>query len=66
MMDTDESASSVPGPSGVKSHKRSFLEALKEFSTQQTQPNPKRINVDANATDTIRIEINKVLVHIIS
>ena len=62
-MDVDEA---VAGTSGSKSNKRSFLEALKEFSSQQTQPNPKRVNVDANATDTIRIEVNKVLTYYFS
>jgi hypothetical protein len=49
----------VDGIFGSGSNKRSFVEALKELSSQQT-PAAKRINVDPIATDTIRIEVNKV------
>ncbi len=50
----------------TKTTKRSFIEALREFTDQQTSPNPKRVSVDAKATDTIRIEVNKVLYLIVS
>jgi hypothetical protein len=45
------------GSSG--SNKRSFVEALKEFTSQQTT-SAKRISVDPIATDTVRVEVNKV------
>jgi hypothetical protein len=48
------------GSSSQRASKRTFLEALREYS-QQTVPNAKRATVDANATDIIRVEINKVL-----
>lgn len=50
-----------PSRSGTKSNKRSFIEALCEFS-QQTQQTPasKQVNVDPSLTNTIRIEISKV------
>jgi hypothetical protein len=41
-----------------KPTKRSFVEALKEFT--QTTPSAKRAPIVPNATDTIRIEVNKV------
>jgi len=58
MMDTDSVGTS-------KSNKRSFVEALREFSSQQTTPAPKRVNIDLSATDTVRIEVNKVPQHFI-
>ncbi len=50
------------GSGTTRATKRTFLEAWKEFSTQQAGPNAKRVSVDvdANATDIIRVEINKV------
>ncbi len=56
-MSGDDSMLGVPSGSG---RKRTFIEALKELTTQQTIPNAKRISVDAKATDTIRVEVNKV------
>ncbi len=43
--------------------KRTFLDAIQQFSTQQSQahtPPPKKASVEQTATDTIRIEVNKV------
>jgi hypothetical protein len=48
-----------PG-SGNKPIKRTFIEALREFTTTQETPPNKRPPVVPNATDTIRVEINKV------
>jgi hypothetical protein len=51
----------VDNPFGSNpSNKRSFVEALKEFTQTQTTPPAKRQTVDPTATDTIRIEVNKV------
>jgi hypothetical protein len=50
----------VDNPFGSNPNKRSFVEALKEFSQTQTTPPAKRQTVDPTATDTIRIEVNKV------
>ncbi len=50
----------VDGLFGSGSTKRTFVEALKEFSSQQTTPSAKRPTIDPTATDTIRIEVNKV------
>ncbi len=44
-----------------KSIKRKFFEALHDFS-QQTSPAPKKPTVEPSATDTIRVEINKVVI----
>jgi hypothetical protein len=46
--------------SGGKPTKRTFIEALREFTAQQTTPPSKRVTPAPNATDTIRVEINKV------
>ncbi len=56
-MDVDSSFGS-----GQKSNKRSFVEALREFTSQQITPAPKRLNqgIESNTTDTIRVEVNKV------
>jgi hypothetical protein len=41
--------------------KRTFLDALQQFSSSQTEsPAFKRVSVEPSATDTIRIEVNKV------
>ncbi len=47
-------------PNSGKACKRTFLEAIREFTTQQAGPSAKKATVDPNATDTIRVEINKV------
>jgi hypothetical protein len=57
-MDFEESLSGLANQ--VNSNKRSFIEALREFQSQQTVPNPKRASINANATDVIRVEISKV------
>ncbi len=45
----------------AKANKRTFIEALREYSSQQPGPSPnKRVTVDTNETDTIRVEVNKV------
>jgi hypothetical protein len=51
------------GSSGSNPNKCLLVKALKEFSLQQTTPPDKRISVDPVATDTIRVEVNKVLFH---
>jgi hypothetical protein len=53
-MDVDSLFGSNP-----KSIKRTFFEALHEFS-QQTSPAPKKPTIEPTATDTIRVEVNKV------
>jgi hypothetical protein len=40
-------------------NKRTLLEAFREFTAQTTPPS-KRAPIVPNATDTIRVEINKV------
>ncbi len=57
-----EEGGSGSGSGNPRATKRTFLEAWKEFSSQQGGPNAKRVsvNVDANETDIIRVEINKV------
>jgi hypothetical protein len=54
-MDHDGLLGAVPNV-----NKRTFVEALKEFTSTQT-PAAKRISIDPNSTDIIRIEVNKVL-----
>jgi hypothetical protein len=57
LMEVEEST----GSGGLtKPNKRTFLEALREYS-QQTAPNAKRASVTATETDIIRVEISKVL-----
>jgi hypothetical protein len=46
--------------SGGKPNKRTLLEAFREFTAQTTPPS-KRAPIVPNATDTIRVEVNKVL-----
>ncbi len=46
--------------------KRSFLEALQQFSSQTQSPAPKKVSIELIATNTICIEVNKVFVHYVS
>jgi hypothetical protein len=63
-MDADDSHQSTLNQ--LNPLKRSFVEALRGFSNSQPlapfTPDPKRRNQEAVETDTIRIEVSKVLV----